>query len=255
MGSAALLASAWPATQAYAKEQSAELTRAGQGASGGESENDFRLATWLDSSNDAAFAGLAQAQVAAGQPNEALQTLTEAGEGREVARTKVRILLELGRYTEAAGFTAILTSDKAIQEDLVLTAIALSLAQQPAAIASLKTRVSSPAALQALARAEAGDIPLATELYARGLLRSSSALLLKLPVSFERNLLLSRIVLSRTTPASLSQAEQYLSAALTQSPSQLEARRLLYRVYQAQGNQAGANHEAQLIRRLEAGQP
>lgn len=255
-----------------APSQSQRLVQAASRANGGEAEVDYHLATWLDPRNTSARLGLARAQIAAGRPDEALSALRRAGEGSEATRLRIRAYLELGRYTAAADTAAQLTRPAASHAtsrpearrreasptpdaDLTLAAAAAILASRPSDAATLTFRLSSPEALQRVKRLQAGKESLATELYALGLLRSSSAILLPLPTSFERNLLLGRIRYAQHTAAALAEASDFLTSALALNPSSLEARRLLGTVYRDQRNVTAAQHQASLIAKLASGRP
>jgi len=253
------LATLVPAAHNAARTQSASLTSAGQQASDGgavgEAEADFHLATLLNPSNTAAWIGLAQTQIAAGQPSLAVDTLKHAGQGSDVARLQVRTLIELNRPADAAAAAANLTGASATQADLTLAGLTYALAGRTPDAAALLPRLNSPQAATSVSRAQADKLPLAVELYATGLLNSSRAILATLPASFERNLLLARINYARHTAASLTQAASLLAAALAISPTNVEARQLLQSVYADQNNPTGASQQAGLISQLQAGRP
>jgi thioredoxin-like negative regulator of GroEL len=255
IGTAAVLAACWPATLAAARSQSATLTTAAGHTDGAEAEVDYRLATWLDSHNQAAYIGLARSLILAGRPDEALASLEHAGQGSEVEQLQVRTLIELGRYHQAAIIAAALTAPSRPDADLTLAALADVLADRAANAAALIPHVSSPEAAQRIARAQAGNVSLGAELYATGLLESSSALLMKLPTSYERNLLLGRIRYTRHTATDLVQATDYLTTATALNPSGLEARALLAKVYRDQNQLPDAIRQEALIAKLQSGRP
>jgi hypothetical protein len=252
---AAGLAALIPATRAAAHSQSVALTSAAAQASGGEAEADYRLATWLDPHNQAAYLGLAQIQIAAGQADLAMTTLRRAGQGSEASRLRVRTLIELGRPAAAAAAASALTVPTASQSDLQLAGLTFALADHPASAITLIPRLSSPQAAQSVSRANSSKLTLATELYATGLLNSSSAILATQPVSFERNLLLARILYARHTAPELNQAASLLTAAVSINPTNLDARQLLRSVYTDQGNPAAAQQQTDLIAKLQTGRP
>ncbi len=254
-GAAAGLASFWPRALAYARSESAQLTREAATAGRGEAQVDYRLATRLDPRNQAAFAGLARIQLAAGHSDEALSLLERAGEGSEVERLKVRTLIELGRYAPAAAAAGKLAVPGAQADDVVLATLADALAGRTTGIAALTPLLASPEALQRVQRVQAGNLPLAAELYATGLLESSSALLIKLPTSFERNLLLGRIYYARHTPSGLALAADFLSDAASLNPASLEVHQLLAAVYHDQNKFSEASRQDALVVKLEAGRP
>ena len=249
------MASLVPASHRTALHQSDLLTAAGSHAKGGESEADFRLASILNPRNTTAFIGLAQTQIAAGQPQLAVDTLKHAGQGSDVARLQVRTLIELNRPADAALAAAALTSPNATQSDLTLAGLAYALANRPADIAALMPRLSSPDAAGSVSRAQSGKFPLAASLYATGLLNSSSAILTTLPASYERNLLLAHINYARHTADNLTEAASLLTAAIAINPSAIEARQLLRSVYADQNNAVAAQEQAGFIAQLQAGRP
>jgi hypothetical protein len=237
IGTAAVLAACWPATLAAARSQSATLTTAAGHTDGAEAEVDYR------------------SLILAGRPDEALASLEHAGQGSEVEQLQVRTLIELGRYHQAAIIAAALTAPSRPDADLTLAALADVLADRAADAAALIPHVSSPEAAQRIARAQAGNVSLGAELYATGLLESSSALLMKLPTSYERNLLLGRIRYTRHTATDLVQATDYLTTATALNPSGLEARALLAKVYRDQNQLPDAIRQEALIAKLQSGRP
>jgi hypothetical protein len=253
--STAGLAALWPAALAAAHHQSFGLVADGRRASGGEAFTDYQLAVWLNPANQAAFAGLASAQISNGQPGLALDSLSHAGQSPDVARLKVRTLIELGRNTGAADTARNLTAPGASPNDLVLAALAYAQAGRSSDIAAILPRVGSPEALTRVQRAQAGKLTLAAELSAEGLLNSSRVLLSALSPSFQRNLMLARIDYTRHTDTSLAQAATLLHQAISIEPANPAGHRLLSDVYTEQGNTAAATDETTLLNRLQAGRP
>jgi hypothetical protein len=249
------LASLWPVSRAAALRQSDHLVADGRNASGGEALTDFQLATWLNPANQAAFVGLAAAQVSNGQPTLALASLARAGQGPAVERLRVRTLIELGRSSDAATAASHLAGQGAPSSDLVLAALAYAQAGRNPDIEALVPRVESPEAATRIQRAQAGKLPLAAELSATGLLNSSSALLNSLPPSFQRNLMLARILYTRHSDQDLAQAVSLLNQAMELDPANQAGRRLLSDVYTEQGNTAAATQQTMLINHLQAGHP
>ncbi|MDB5179182.1 MAG: hypothetical protein JWN01_1125 [Patescibacteria group bacterium] len=251
-GSAGML---WPLAVQAAHSQAAKFAQEGSAAAGGEAEVDYRLATWLDPTNPTAWLGLARVQIINDQAPNALASLERAGEGSEAKQLQVRTLIELGRVQDAAGAAAALATPSATEPDLLLAATAYALAARPADITRLTARVTSPEGRQRLTRVQNGNITLASELYATGLLRSSSVILAGLPASFERDLLLARVYYARHTPGSLNQAAALLTSAVNLDPSDIEARGLLADTYRAQDNAVEAAKQQALITKLQAGRP
>jgi hypothetical protein len=197
IGAASLLAAAWPHALKAAHKQSDRLVAEAGTVSINEAAADYNLATWLNRSNQPAYLGLARTQIATGKAAQAVDTLGKAGQGSEASKLRIRTLLELNRPAEAADLANNLTQPGHSDEDLTLAAIAFALANRPDSITPLIPLMSSPEAAQRVIRIEAGKLPLATELYAYGLPESSRALLVTLPVSFERDQLLGRIYTDR----------------------------------------------------------
>ena len=245
----------WRLPLSVARQQSANLTAAGDNETGAEALTNFQLAVWLNPSNKSAFAGLAAAQIQNGQPNQALESISHAGHGPAVTRLQVRTLMELGRGAQAANAATRLTSTNSDADDMVLASLALAQVGRTGDIAALMPRVTSPEALTHIKRMEQGKLPLAAELSAAGLLNSSAALLNSLPPSFERNLLLARIYYTRTNPTNLLQAVELLNQAIAMNPSDPNARRLLSDIYTEQGNTNAATTQTMLINKIQAGRP
>lgn len=249
------LAALWPLALVTARQESAALVGEGSRADAGEAATDFLLATWLDRHNTAAYTALARTQIAAGQPDAALASLTHAGQGSEVEQLRVRTLVELGRTDAAADTATSLTTPGRSQDDLLLAVLAYENAGRHADTPALLSRLTSPEASRAAARAQTGQLGLATELYATGLLRSSSAILAKTPTSYERNLLLARIRYAQHTRPALAEATDYLTAANALNPANTEARTLLAKVYRELGNIHDAQVQTALIAKLQSGRP
>jgi predicted Zn-dependent protease len=245
----------WPYLVQAAHSESITLVNEGRESSGGESQSDYRLATWLNSSNTFAYADLASAQLAAGQPRLALASLSKAGSSKAITPLKVKILMELGRDSAAAEDATALTSVPTTDSNLVLASLAYSLNNQASRINALLPRITSPEALQAADRAQAGKLALATQLYASGLLNSSNAVLQSLPPSYERNIILSRIYYSNPTSTNLQHAQLLLNAAVAYDPSSIDAHRLLSRVYRSQNKTPQADSQTALVSKLQSGRP
>ena len=248
IAAAAGVAVSWPHVQNAAKNQSSKLVGEARSASAAEAMADYRLAVRLDPSNLAAQLGLARTQIKAGQAEAALVTLKSAGEGSETTSLRVRTLIELGRAAEAADLASMLP-------DSVLAALAYALAGRPADITALIPRLSSPEAAQSIARIQAGTLPLAAQLYAAGLPDSSSALLLKQPASFTRNVLLAHIAIDRHTAADLISASDYLAVAVAINPSDADAHRLYAGVLADRGLTEESAQQTKLAERIQAGRP
>jgi thioredoxin-like negative regulator of GroEL len=249
------MASLWPVTLQAARDRSAHLVTAGDKAKGPEAANDYLLATYLDPANHTAHIRLARTQIAAGQADLALVTLERAGQGSEVEQLKVRTLIEIGRPTDASNEASRLIEPGRTEDDIVLAALAFGLAGRTADAQGLSARVTSPEAAGRIVRALAAPITLAAELYATGLQNSSSALLQKLPVSYERNYLLARINYGLYTKASLAKAAELLQVSVELNPASLEARELLAKVYRAQGEENAAIEQDAASGKLRSGRP
>jgi thioredoxin-like negative regulator of GroEL len=253
LGSAAGLASLWPVSLAAARSQSVQLAADASRANGGEASTDYLLAVKLNPHNQTAYAGLARLQIATGHPDDALVSLAHAGTGSDVEQLKLRTLLELGRFDAAASAAGDLTTPGRSEADLLLAAEAYMLSGQPSQTTALAPRLSSPDAARRLARIQAANITFATELYANGLLKSSSAVLAKLPASYDSHLLQARINLAQN--ASPAETISHLAAANTLNPSNTAARTLLAQIYRSQNQPALATAQDALIHQLQTGRP
>lgn len=259
LASATALALAWPhartAALGAARDHAAQLIAEAAAARPPEAAVNYKLATWLDPSNEAGYLGIARAQIAAGRAEAALTALDRAGEGSEAAELRIRTLIELGRTNEAADRATTLATPGRSDNDVVLAALSYALAGRTQDIAPLKPLVSSPQAAERISRIAVGELPLAGELYFSGLPESSEKLLLKLPTSFARNVLLARIHHERHTAANLETATNYLTTAITLNPAEPEARQLLAAVYAERGLTAESEAQTTQAKKLRAGQP
>jgi hypothetical protein len=253
--SAALLASLWPVALGYARDESRRLSGDAKHTGSREAEVDYHLAYRLDHSNADAALHFASAQLAANQPRATLDTLAMAGEGSAVRQTRLKAYLELGQTGEAITIADSLVGPGASEADIANAALAYGVGEQGSAIQPLEARVTAPEALQRLKRAEAGNLPLAAELYAAGLLRSSSTLLMKQPASAERSLLLARINFQRHTAASLAEAADYYRSVVALDPSSQTARAELITTLRDLGRTTDADAQQALLKKLQAGKP
>ncbi len=260
--SGTLLASLWPAALWLARNESVKLSDEAARVSGGdagsaqarEAETDYHLAYWLDHRNAAAALHFATAQLVSDQPQAALKTIAQAGEGSEVRIVRLKAYLELGNTV-----AAVVIADQlaAVPSDINTKAavLAYGVGEKQTQLMVLEARVSSPEALQAVKRAEAGQLPLAVDLYATGLLRSSSALLMKLPASKLGSLYLGRINFHWHTKASLATAADYYASAVALDPSDIQTRTEYAGVLTDLGRDAEADKQRQLMAKLAAGTP
>lgn len=255
ISTATAIAATWPLLRAAGRWESSQLVGEARGANLAEAAVDYHLATKLDPANHAGYLGLARNQIAAGQANLALSSLANAGEGSDATRLRVRTLLELNRRSAAADQASNLTQPGSSDADIELSALADALAGRTDAITPLITAVSSPEAAQHVRRAQTGNLPLAVELYASGLPESSRTLLVSLPTSYERNLLLARIYTTRHSPTDLATATDYLSEAVRLNPSDIEAHQLLAELFTDQGQTAASANQSALIKQLQTGRP
>lgn len=256
LASASTIAALWPAVHRYKHAEAGRLVIAGQQASGQEAVANFRLATWLNPQSEAAHLGLARTSLATGQTNTALQELAKAGEGSEVMRLKLRTHLELEQANQAIAAAQTLgNAPAATQADLVLACLAFAAGNQPANCDALKPRLSSAEALERVTRAQTAPNTLAAELLASELPKSATAILVKLPVSFQRNLWLGHIYFNQRTVSSLSEAADIVTAALDMDPSSIEAHQLLANIYTLQDKPEAAQAQTELTTKLISGRP
>ena len=253
--SGSLVAFMWPSAITIAHQQAGQLVAEGALANGGEAEADYHLATLLDPGNTAAHLGLAQQLYSTGQFAAALRSQEGAGESATSQQIKVETLLELVRNQDAAtaadSLLAVCSTDNCIK----LAAFAYDVSGRTSDSTALASRVSSPEAARSITLAQAGPLPLAAQLYATGLLNSSSALLLQQPESFERDLMLGQIYSSSTQKTDLLSAADYLEAATTLQPSNLQAHQLLASVFRSLNQSSNAGQQDQLVANLQTGRP
>jgi thioredoxin-like negative regulator of GroEL len=257
VASAAALAALWPTAHAFATWKSQDLVNQGRSSrTAEEGAANFQLATWLNPANQTAQFNLGQARLDLGQPNAALTALNQAGQGSDTLRLKLRVYLEQGRHTDAVQTAQELLSAATVTDtDRILACHSYALVGRAAQCQALRALVTSPQALQALSRAEAGKIPAANELYVLGLPNSSERILLKLPASYERNYILGRINYDRHTESTLQQAADYLTSAIQANPATIEARQILAAVYRAQDKPDAASAQDTMATKLRAGRP
>jgi hypothetical protein len=256
IASGAALACLWPTVRAQAATTSVQFVKQAGDTDGGEAWSDYQLATWLNPGNKSAYLGLAASQLAGGRASAALSSLHGAGQGSTVLRLKVRALIETGKYTEAQSDAGKLVSlANPPQADLVLAALADSLKGDSSDIVAITPRLSSPEAAELVTRAKSGNLPLAAALYATGLLNSSSAILTKIPSSFESDLLLAKIDYQWGTPRDLNRAAGLLQTATLMDPSSPAPRQLLVTIYRDENKFTLADNQQALVNKLTTGQP
>lgn len=246
----------WPFAVTAAHRQSSKLvTLAATSTSPREAQINYQLALILDPANTATRLRLAETQIDLSQPEPALSTLANAGEGIEATRLRVRALIETGSTREAAKQAAALLRPGQNDADVVLIGLAYALDGRASDIADLKPLVTSPEASGALSRAAAGNLPLATTLFASRLPESSKRLLLNEPPSFERELLLGRIYYNRHTQEDLALATKHLEAAVKLNPANFSAHQLLATLYTEQNRLIESTQQANLSEKLRKGRP
>jgi hypothetical protein len=245
----------WPTLLSSAHSESASLISEANKSRGGEAQSDYQLATWLNPDYNVAYADLASAELVDGQPGQALINLTKAGTSIKTTSTKVQALMEVGDNNDAAQAASALTFASATDQDLVLASLAYSSDDQESRVSTLLPRISSPEALHAAKRAQAGKLPLAAQLYAAGLLNSSKQLLINLPASYERNLTLSQIDYDNPTRSNLAKAEELLLNAIALNPASTQSRQLLVKIYRAENKTTLADMQIALINKLQSGRP
>jgi hypothetical protein len=252
---AAGLAAMWAPAVSIARWESGRLVEEGRHATGAEAQTDFTLASRLDPANRTALLQLARAQIAAGQPDDALQTLDKAAQGSEPQRLKTQTLVELGRYNAAADAgTALAQRPKASGQDLRLAALAQLLAGRDSDAAALAAAAPAQTAAD-IQLAASSRLALAHQLAAAGLNKSATAVLEDQPASYERNLMYARILYAHHSKDDLTQATDLLTVAVAANPSAIPARQLLVNVYQDRSNSPAAAQQAALIKHLQSGTP
>lgn len=255
LASAAVLAMAWPHVVAAAHAEAARLIEQAPQTGAAEATSFYRLASTLDPGNRESYLGLAKIQIATGQSEAALRSLKHAGEETETLRLRLKTLVELGNFSGASLLADALAQPGASDADIILSGLAYALAERTGDIDALLSRVASPEAAQRLARAKAGNVTLAAELYASGLPNSSRTFAEKLPVSFKRNVLLGRISYAQNTRESLVAATGYFSSACTINPGDLSAHELLADVFAVRGMVAESSTQTILVQKIRSGRP
>ena len=253
--SASLLASAWPAVSRFSADESARLSRAGEQATGNEARLDYRLAYWLDRTNQAAATDVAAVQLTQGDVRGALAALKTAGQGTAASRMRIKTALEAGQASVAASAADRLMQYGHDDQDVVLAAMAYGVAGQPERIGRLKTLVASPGALQAVLEAESGNVALAQQLRSTGLVESSSGILAKSKVSVPRNMMLAELIQARGRKADLAQLQALYEQAVSIDPTFIDARTKLIAVLRAQVLTADADTQQKLLDDITNGRP
>ncbi|MEO7617330.1 MAG: hypothetical protein ABIS59_00645 [Candidatus Saccharibacteria bacterium] len=241
-----------PSGIGYAKSQSTRYTVAAINEKGSEAALDYRLATVLDSDNEAAAVGLARVYLAQGRSAEAMELLVRVGENQDGLRLRAQTLTELAKYDQAKA-----VADKLLlhgnEADMLLAAAVYKLGNYTSELAALDGRLTSVEALQAVSRLKAGNLSLALELRVLGLPVSSSTLLVKLSTSTPRNFALGDILLQKGDKMSLAQAADYLVAGIKLDPANIELRNKYGEVLRAQKLGSEADLQDTLVLRLRQG--
>lgn len=252
----AALAFLWPLVRTQAVSQSRSLMSQARQTNGGEALSDYQLSVWLNPNNHTARLGLAQAELSANEPAAALVNLGQAGEGAVVNRVRVQALIETFQYRSAATAAAKLSAEPHPSDaDLLLAALANQLSNNTLAVPPLLARLSSPEALQAASRVQAGKLALAEVLYSTGLLRSSNEILASLPSSYQRDLLMAQIYYTWGGTLNTSKATALLLAAASQDPANPAPRQLLVTIYRDNNQFTLADDQQSLLNKLSVGQP
>jgi Flp pilus assembly protein TadD len=253
--SSALVVSTLPYLHQLRLWEAGQLVREGSAAHGAEAEADYRLAHKLDTENPQAALHFAVIETNTGRPEDAITTLQHAGMGREVEVARLRAEIEAGELQLAVSTADHLLVLAPSSSDIVLIASAYGLAGYPARAVALVPIVSSLETLQGVQRAASDELGLASVLAAQGLQTSASALLVKIPNSIPRSLLLAQIFISQNTPASLSSAVEYLKSGISLAPANSEVRVRLISVLKTLGRTDEAGQQQALLDRLLVGRP
>jgi len=255
LGTASVLAAAWPAARAGAKAEAAGLISRAASAPLSEAAADYHLATVLDRHNQSGYLGLARTYIATGQADKALASLEMAGDGSDAAQLRLRTMIELGRVDEAARRAQPLTEAGRSDHDKLLAGLTYALADRGEEIPALVPTAASPDTARRLTRIQTGGLPLATELFNAGLTKSSETVALRQTPSFERSLLLARIYSARHNPSDIEAATNYLRQAAEINPADIGVHQLLVSIYTDQHRTDQAAAEDVLVKRLQAGRP
>jgi len=256
--SAGLMALAWPRVLQAARVQSDRLATEAAQKQGSEAQLDLQLAQWLNPSNQVAAASVAGAQIAAGEPHKALNTLERAGgagSNTALLALSLKASLEAGNAAAAMSTADKLAKLSSNQANLRFCALAYGVGERQESLTALAPRLTAPEAVQALLAAQLDKVALGRELYATGLVDSAQRLLSSQPSSYERDYVLAQLVFSQGHPKQLAQAETYANHAVAANLTSRSARQLLIRILEAEYKTDLANGQKQLLEQLEVGQP
>lgn len=258
LGTAGLLAAAWPATLTLARQQSASLSRAGDSSTGDTARLNYRLANLLDPANSTAAWHYASDLLDSNHPQTALSVLGRAdgaGESADFYATRLRVLLETGHADLASPVITQLLASHPSDNQLLLAIMARRVAGQGSEAAALNPLLGSPDALRRAQMAEASNVGLAGQLAASGLLRSSSAMLEALPNTAPRDLLLARIKATGTKKSDWQAAATAYDAYFKLMPADASSRLAYANVLTRLGQTDAAKLQLALASSLTNGRP
>ncbi len=252
VGAALLSATAWPAVPSAMRYESYRLSSIAAAAPAAQAQVDVTLATWLDPYNLAAQRQLAALDLTTGHDTEALAAVNHAGQGIDVTRLRLKAYLELGHTSSAAQAAYRLSTASGNDSDQVLAAAALADAGHISDALSLTSAVTSPEAARRIAYAAGGNMPLAYVLAATGLLRSPQTILIKLPDSYQRDLLLATI---NDQLADYGSAQTFAADAAAIDPAAMAPHQLLAQLFKNAKNLSAFKTQQMLLSRIRKQSP
>jgi predicted Zn-dependent protease len=213
----------------------------------------------LESSRDrAGVRRVVELLMQSGQYDEALARLekTEHKDRPEFLKLKSETLMEKGEGIAACRPIEEALDANAGDDYVVLTAICYRAAGEDGRLSELPARVSSPEAAGTMKKLMLDKLAVAKELYARKLLNSSQRMLEALnDTGTEDELLLAKLYLANRPSPELERAKKELLEASATDPANLEAHQMLAETYAKLGDQASAERERGLVKRLLEGRP
>jgi hypothetical protein len=211
----------------------------------------YRAAMLLDANSNTYRNELAERYIAAWEPQAGLETLNEPHtvlEGSREAVLRSKALMELDRGVESTGLEQ--AGEEGRLQQLLVKAVYSN------KLASNATLIANSTQQTGLAQRVAnGGLPLAQELQKAGMPQTALRLLDRLAPSVERERLIARIHLDRPNPTDedIQRAREAADRGVALEPSSSAMHELSREVYAKQGDDAGVDHEAQLLERLYKG--
>ena len=229
---ASLLVFGWAQSYPWRQSTAEHYAKLAQEGSGEVAQLNYRLASLLDAGNQSAAWHTAEAELQAGNVKAADQIMTatvNARQGQGITpdfeAEHVRVLLEAGDTAAAASVATTLTAAPAVTDSQLITAAqALSIAGKGSEAAALASRIGSPQDARRVQAVAVGNVSLASELAGSGLLGSAQSILLKLPSSGPRDLLLAELLSPSKSKTDRTKAASLYADYLTAQPADMTVR-------------------------------